>query len=120
MGSEMCIRDRLIIDFKNVKSASRVIAVIALKLKLDRFGGRHILQRNFVNMRYGYNKNYVLRSLEEQGFKTIEVQSKPPRLLEFNNKSHYQKGISGLLWRFLDWTDKIRGEQAWIQVVAKA
>jgi len=110
----------LILDFKNIKSASRVIAAIALKLKLDHIGGRHFLQRNFVNMRYGYNKAYVLRSLEEQGFKTIEIQSKPPRLLEFNNKSHYQKGVSGLIWRILNWTDQIRGEQAWIQIVAKA
>ena len=110
----------LILDFKNIKSASRVVASIALRLGLDRFGGRHMLQRNFVNMRYGFNKKYVLRSLEEQGFSVVSIHSKPPRLLEFNNKSHYQKGLTGAIWRFLNKIDGLRNEQAWIQIVAKA
>ena len=109
----------LILDFKNVKSATRVVAGWALRLGLDRFGGRHFLQRNFVNMRYGFTKKYVLRSLEERGFKPLEIESKPPRLLEFSNKSHYQTGLKGFVWRMFDKFDAIRKEQAWIQVVAE-
>ena len=109
----------LIIDFKNVKSATRVLAGWALRMGLDRFGGRGLLQRNFVNMRYGFTKKYVLRSLEEQGFKSLEIESKPPRLLEFSNKSHYQTGFKGLIWRTLDRFDAMRKEQAWIQIVAE-
>lgn len=78
-----------------------------------------LLQRNFVNMRYGFTKKYVLRSLEEHGSKALEIESKPPRLLEFSNKSHYQKGLKGLIWRSFDWFDAIRKEQAWIQIVAE-
>ena len=110
----------LIIHLKNIKSASRVLAGLLLRLGVNRFGGRHSLQRNFVNMRYGYNKEYVLRSLKEQGFSVISVYSKPPRLLEFSNKSDYQKGVAGVIWRFLNMIDSLREEQAWIQVVAKA
>ena len=109
----------LVLDFKNVKSATRVVAGWALRLGLDRFGGRGLLQRNFVNMRYGFTKKYVLRSLKEHGFKALDIESKPPRLLEFSNKSHYQKGLKGLVWRSFDWFDAMRGEQAWIQIVAE-
>lgn len=109
----------LIIDFKNVKSATRIMAGWALRMGLDRFGGRGLLERNFLNMRYGFTKKYVLRSLDEQGFKAIEIESKPPRLLEFSNKSHYQTGVKGLVWRSLDGFDAMRKEQAWIQIVAE-
>lgn len=108
----------IVLDFKNVKSAPRIIAGLALRLGLDRLGGRVLLQRNFVNMRYGFTKDYVLQMLEEIGFESCEVTSKPPRLLEFNNKSELQSGLKGLIWRTLDRIDAARDEQAWIQVVA--
>ena len=109
----------LILDFKNVKSAIRILASWGLRMGLDRFGGRGFWERNFLNMRYGFTKKYVLRSLEEEGFKAIEIESKPPRLLEFSNESDYQKGVKGLIWRSLDGFDAMRKEQAWIQIVAQ-
>lgn len=109
----------LILDFKNVRSSTRIVAGWALRMGLDRFGGRSLLERNFLNMRYGFTKKYVLRCLDEEGFKPLDIQSKPPRLLEFDNKSHYQTGLKGLIWRTLDGLDAIRKEQAWIQIVAE-
>lgn len=109
----------LVLDFKNVKSSTRIVAGWALRLGLDRFGGRGLLQRNFVNMRYGFTKKYVLKSLDEHGFKALEVESKPPRLLEFSNESHYQKGLLGIVWRTFNWIDTMRGENAWVQIVAE-
>ena len=109
----------LILDFKNVRSLTRVFARQALRLGVDKIALRDWLQRNFVNMRYGYNKQFVRRMLCELGFEVVEMYSKPPRLLEFKNKSNYQKGIAGMIWRFLNWIDRCRDEQAWVHVVCR-
>lgn len=109
----------LILDFKNVRSLTRVLAKSALRLGVDKIAMRNWLQRNFLNMRFGYNKAFVRNMLTELGFEVTEMYSKPPRLLEFKNKSEYQKGIAGMLWRSLNSVDRWRDEQAWVHVVCR-
>ena len=109
----------LVIDYKNIRSTTRVLAGIALKIGIDRFAMKNWLQRNFINMRFGYNKQSVQRILDDAGFETLETYGKPPRLLEFKNKSQYQRGVAGMIWRCLDGIDRVRDEQAWIHVVCR-
>ena len=109
----------LILDFKNIRSLTRVLAKFALRMGLDKIAMQHWLQRNFLNMRFGYNKTYVRKMLSEIGFEVVEMYSKPPRLLEFKNKSDYQKGVAGMVWRSLNAVDRFRDEQAWVHVVCR-
>lgn len=109
----------LILDFKNVRSMSRRLAKLALRARLDRYGARRYLYRNFVNMRYGMHRDFVRRQLTMMDFEILAMRSKPPRLLEFENRSGYQRGVVGLAWRFLNLLDRLLDEQAWIQMVLR-
>ncbi len=106
----------VVFDVRNIRSASRILARLALKYGADRIGKRaaHYLQRNFINMRFGFSKAVVRDYLLQLGFSDIEVYSKPPRLLGFANESEYQRGLLGRFWRFLNWIDTKRDEQAWL------
>lgn len=109
----------LILDFKNIRSITRILARQALKLGVDKIAMRGWLQRNFLNMRFGYDRRFVESMLKELGFAVAEMYSKPPRLLEFKNKSQYQSGAAGIVWRSLNQIDKWRDEQAWVHVVCR-
>lgn len=109
----------LVLDFKNIRSLTRLLARTAFRIGLDKLAMRNWLQRNFLNMRFGYNKKYVHRMLTELGFDVLEMYSKPPRLLEFKNRSEYQKGFAGILWRSLNSVDHWRDEQAWVHVICR-
>ncbi len=109
----------LILDFKNVRSLTRVSARWALRLGVDKVGMRSWLQRNFLNMRFGFHSQAVQEILTETGFEVVEMYSKPPRLLEFKNQSVYQRGLAGVVWRTLNSIDKMRDEQAWVHVVCR-
>lgn len=109
----------LVLDFKNVRSVARKIASLALQVGVGRLGWRRYLERNFVNMRYGMHRKWARSQLEAMGFEIVDSYSKPPRLLEFKNKSPYRAGLKGLVWRVLNTADKIRDEQAWVQMVLR-
>jgi hypothetical protein len=55
----------------------------------------------------------LLANLEMTHLKTF---SKPPRLLEFSNKSEHQSGIKGIIWRVLDAIDRLSDQRAWVQM----
>lgn len=109
----------LILDFKNSRSLARKLARLGLQAGVDRLGGRRYFERNFVNMRYGMHREWARDQLESAGLEILDAYSKPPRLLEFKNRSPYQAGLKGLIWRILNGADRIRDEQAWIQMVLK-
>lgn len=106
----------LIFDFKNIKSSPRLLGVWAARLGFAKRLPKSLFQRNFLNMRFGYNEGYVKKFMENQGVNFVHRKSKPPRLLEFGNKSHFSTGWKGMLWRVLNRVDYIRGEQAWLQL----
>ncbi|WP_160168120.1 class I SAM-dependent methyltransferase [Rhodopirellula sallentina] len=109
----------LILDFKNIRSLSRVLARWAFRLGVDKIAMRGWLQRNYLNMRFGYTRDFVRQMLTQLGFEVVEMYSKPPRLLEFKNRSSYQKGLAGTVWRTLNGVDRWRDEQAWVHVVCR-
>lgn len=109
----------IIFDYKNISSIMRRLAIRAARMSPNRFAKNHLIQRNFVNMRYSFDKKYISNVLRDLGIEELETYSKPPRLLEFSNASGYQKGLKGMIWRFTDWIDGLRDERAWVQVAAR-
>ncbi len=108
----------VVFDFKNIDSASRVVArwLGRVKPSLTR---KNMVERNFVNMRFGLAKRHIPMIAPPSKFTILESYDKPPRLLEFSNRSHYQAGVAGLAWRFLNFIDRVTGQQAWLQVTAR-
>ena len=108
----------VVFDFKNVNSAIRKIArhLARLSFKLE---NHELVQRNFVNMRYGLNRTHIPVIAPSELFDILNVYDKPPRLLEFSNKSDLSKGLKGSLWRLLGGVDKVLKEQAWLQVTVR-
>jgi SAM-dependent methyltransferase len=109
----------LILDFKNVRATVRRLARVAARFSPDRLGRNVLFQRMFVNMRYGLSLPYATGMLEASGYAVLESYSKPPRLLEFGNKSAYRAGIKGLVWRMTDALDALLDQRAWIQITAR-
>jgi ubiquinone/menaquinone biosynthesis C-methylase UbiE len=109
----------LIFDFKNIKSSPRVLGIWMARLGLMKLFPKMLFQRNFLNMRYGYNEKFIKQFMASQEVKFVRRKSKPPRLLEFGNKSGYSTGWKGILWRILNKIDSIRGQQAWLQLEFK-
>lgn len=109
----------LIADYKNVKSMARRGAGLLARLAPKKFGNHPVVQRNFINMRYGMDRSHMARFLNDAGFKTLKDYSKPPRLLEFSNASNHQSGLQGTIWRILDKIDQLTDNKAWIQVMAR-
>ena len=70
-----------------------------------------------MNMRFGYTKKYMRSVAKDLDFLEIECYSKPPRLLEFDNKAELQRGLKGLFWRGSDFLDRLLDERAWVQMV---
>jgi len=66
-------------------------------------------------MRYGLSRDYMINFCESIGLMVKDSYSKPPRLLEFGNKSKYTRGPSGFVWRLLNNFDQSRDEMAWMQ-----
>lgn len=107
----------LVFDFKNIEATARQISILAARTGLARFLPRRLFERNFRNMRFGFTFDFLDGYLKERGDCVIRhVEPKAPRLLSFDNASEYQSGVSGALWRVLDWVDARRGLQAWTQV----
>lgn len=107
-----------VIDFKNISSASRVLSRWMVKGG-QKFSNNSMVQRNFLNMRYGLSKKHIPTIAPPSHFEVLDTYDKPPRLLEFGNKSHWQSNLKGLIWRGLNFIDSLRGEQAWIQVTMR-
>jgi len=106
----------LIFDFKNIKSSPRVLGILAARMGLANVFPKTLFQRNFLNMRFGYTEEFINQFMENHSVEFVKRKSKPPRLLEFGNKSYLASGWKGLLWRFLNKIDAIRGQQAWLQL----
>ena len=107
----------LIMDFKNADTFVRRLIRYSAMIGIRDIFPRSIVERSFVNMRYGYRKDYIRAVFQEIGFKEIDVYSKPPRLLEFANKDGLQSGIKGILWRLTDQFDRIFDQRAWVQMI---
>lgn len=108
----------VIFDFKNINSAIRCVARHLARLS-PKFANNELIQRNFLNMRYGLNRSHVNVIAPETHYDVIDVYDKPPRLLEFSNKSDLSQGLKGRVWRFLSTVDKVTKEQAWLQVTVR-
>jgi 2-polyprenyl-3-methyl-5-hydroxy-6-metoxy-1,4-benzoquinol methylase len=106
----------LIFDFKNIRSSPRLLGIWAARMGVGKRLPKTLFQRNFLNMRFGYNEVFVKRFMANQNVEFVHRKSKPPRLLEFGNKSNFSTGWKGMLWRVLNRVDAIRGEQAWLQL----
>ena len=109
----------LIIDYKNIKSSVRQFCILLARLNLSKYLPKNLFDRNFVNMRYGFHDKYFIDLLSSQNMSLVKRLSKPPRLLEFSNKSNYTSGWKGIIWRMFDAIDKVNKQQAWIQLVFK-
>lgn len=107
---------RLLFDFKNIKSSPRQISIIVARLGISRLLPQSLFNRIFVNMRFGFHEEYLDRFMKTLGMEMIARKSKAPRLLEFSNKSSYVQGWQGVVWRVLDRFDRVRQQQAWIQL----
>lgn len=116
IATELLADDGLLLfDFKNINSSSRKIARVLGHLGIASLNKKTFIQRNFVNMRYGLSKKYMNKFCNGLGLSVTREYSKPPRLLEFGNKSNHTKGVSGSVWRLLNAVDKVNDEMAWIQ-----
>ncbi len=105
----------LIFDFKNIKSSVRIVARFLGLLGFEFLNKRYFIQRNFINMRYGLNRKYMESFCDSIGLEVISSQSKPPRLLEFSNRSPFASGATGIAWKLFNRFDLLTDEQAWIQ-----
>ena len=109
----------LIIDFKNIDASMRKSLCRMSRLGLQRYVPRKVLERAFVNMRFGFRRDFVRTMAEEIGFEVTETYSKPPRLIEFRNRSAHQAGLKGILWRASNALDSARDQQAWVQMTLR-
>lgn len=107
-----------VVDFKNIRSASRVIAGWIGRF-VPSLQNKTAVERNFLNMRYGLARKHIPVIAPPTKFVALETYDKPPRLLEFANKSDHQSGLSGIAWRLLNRIDAVRGEQAWLQTTLR-
>lgn len=105
----------LLFDFKNINCSSRVLAKNLGFIGNRALNKKNFIQRNFSNMRYGLSRGYMLDFCESIGLLVKNSYSKPPRLLEFGNKSQHTRGLSGVVWRLLNTVDQARDEMAWMQ-----
>lgn len=105
----------LLFDFKNINCSSRVLAKNLGFIGNRALNKKNFIQRNFSNMRYGLSRGYMLDFCESIGLLVKNSYSKPPRLLEFGNKSQHTRGLSGVVWRLLNTVDQARDEMAWLQ-----
>lgn len=108
----------VVFDVKNIRSMTRLVA-LWLGWMSPRLARHRLLQRNFVNMRFGLHRGHFGWLCKEDQFSLLETSTKPPRLLAFSNKSDYTAGLKGLVWGFADWVDKWRDEQSWLQFCAR-
>ena len=106
----------LLFDYKNVRSSMRLAGIALARCGVAKFLPHILFSRNFVNMRYGFHERYLDRFMSRQNVRSVGRRSKPPRLLEFANKSALASGWKGWLWRASDRIDRLRGEQAWVQL----
>lgn len=106
----------LVIDFKNVDASARRLAKLMARLGLSRIMPRGILERLFVNMRWGFNRSYMERLCAGLDLTLVETYSKPPRLLEFANASAHQRGLRGVIWRMSDRWDAWTDQRAWVHM----
>ncbi|CAK8722849.1 hypothetical protein KKHLCK_12115 [Candidatus Electrothrix laxa] len=109
----------LIFDFKNINSASRIIARKISMVGIHSLNNHSYLQRNFLNMRYGLSKKFMLNFCNKTYLTVKNVYSKPPRLLAYGNQSKYTAGVSNVVWRVLNFIDSMRDEMAWVQFTCK-
>lgn len=106
----------LVIDFKNVDSLVRWVTLRMSWLGLAGLVPRGLLERSYVNMRFGYRKSAMRKICSHLNLNELECYSKPPRLLEFANAAELQSGLKGLVWRMTDKFDALRDERAWVQM----
>ena len=108
----------VVFDFKNNRALARRLAR-QIAWRVPRAAESPLVQRNFLNMRFGLHRGHLEQLAPETGWKVREVISKPPRLLEFANQSLHSRGLKGAVWRATDLADRLLGERAWIQVAAE-
>lgn len=109
----------LVADYKDVQATIRRIAAAAFTLFAGAAQESAYLERTFVSMRYGLHPLYVGNLLRHLDFELLDSYGKPPRLLEFANRSEYQSGLAGFVWRVTDRIDVMVGHRAWVQFVAR-
>jgi len=109
----------IIFDFKNIRSLSRQICIGMARMGLPFLLPRKFFHRCFRAIRFGMHRSHVTASCERIGFEVIGVRGKPPRLLAYENRNQYSRGLYGTIWRVLDKIDRLRKEEAWMQIVAR-
>ncbi len=107
----------VVVDYKNVNSSFRRLIKWLARFGLVSIVPRALVERAFVNMRFGFTRDYMRSMAKNLKLQEIECYSKPPRLLEFSNKAELQRGLKGILWRFSDLLDRLLDERAWVQMV---
>ena len=106
----------LIIDFKNVDSSLRRILKTMARFNLSGLVPKSILDRGFLNMRYGLNAKYVsalLANLESDSLENVQQTTKAARVFQ---QVRTQSGIKGIIWRVLDAIDRLSDQRAWVQM----
>ena len=103
-----------VIDYKNIDCASRRLARWAAWAS-GKLAASPLVERNFVNMRFGLARRHLRYIAPAERFELVEAYCKPPRLLEFPNRSEHKVGLAGVAWMALNMLDSLIGQQAWLQ-----
>lgn len=108
----------VVFDVKNIRSATRMVArrIATISPRLAR---NSLVQRNFVNMRFGLHRQHVAWLCPPDRFELLAIETGPPRLLAHGNRSHYASGVKGLIWRLAALIDRWRDEESWLQVTVR-
>jgi SAM-dependent methyltransferase len=108
----------VVFDVKNIRSLTR-LAALWLASVSPRLARHRLIQRNFVNMRFGLHRGHFGWLCQDDQYVLLETVTKPPRLLAFSNRSEFTGGLKGLVWGLADRLDLWRDEQSWLQFTAR-
>ncbi len=107
----------VIFELKSVNSTPHRIARWLVQI-IPKIGRHAMVQRNYVNMRYGMAQSHITHIASTSLFRPLEISGKPPRLLEPKNRDRLTTGLRSIILRALEWIDRRLGELAWVQVTA--
>ena len=111
----------LVLDVKNVRCTARLLGRIAGRVPAASRVPvlRKLAAQSFEAMRFAFDSRTITAALDRAGCDVVCLTTKPPRQLTFANRSADTRGLTGAAWRVLDRVDRLRGQQAWIDVVAR-
>lgn len=108
----------VVFDVKNIRSFTRQVAIRCCSVS-SILAKNRLVQRNFVNMRFGLHRDHYRWLCPLENFMLLETRTKPPRLLAYANKSNFTSGLKGKVWGIANRLDRWRDEQSWLQFVAR-